>query len=59
MIKSTRLRWAGHVAHMGQKRNIVGFSWKKKRDHWEDLDIGGKLILKLILERYMRRRGLD
>jgi hypothetical protein len=25
MIKSTRMMWAGHVAYMGQKRNIVGF----------------------------------
>jgi hypothetical protein len=28
----------------------VGFSWEsqKERDHWEDLDVGGKVVLKLI-----------
>jgi hypothetical protein len=34
MIKSKRMRWAGHVASMGEKRNawkiLVG---KKKTDH--------------------------
>jgi hypothetical protein len=24
MIKSRRMRWAGHVAHMGEKRNAYG-----------------------------------
>jgi hypothetical protein len=38
MIKSVRIRWAGHVARMG--------------DHWEDQDLGGGTILKWILERY-------
>jgi len=23
-MKSRRLRWAGHVAHMGEKRNVCG-----------------------------------
>jgi hypothetical protein len=31
---------------------LVGFWWKsqKERDHYEELDVGGKIILKLILE---------
>jgi hypothetical protein len=31
----------------------IGYRWEsqKERDHWEDLDVGGKIILKLILER--------
>jgi hypothetical protein len=40
MIKSRRMRWAGHVAQMREKRNayriLVG-----KPDHWEDQDVGG------------------
>jgi ribosomal protein S16 len=54
MIKSRRMRWAGHVARMGEKRNayriLVG-NPEKKRDHWEDEDVGGWTILKLMLER--------
>jgi hypothetical protein len=41
MIKSRRMRWAGHVAQMGQRVMHVGF-WlesQKERDHWEDIDI--------------------
>jgi hypothetical protein len=43
MIKSRRIRWAGHVARIGEKRNIyTGYSWKrqKKKDHSEDQDGG-------------------
>jgi hypothetical protein len=54
MIKSRRMRWAGHVTRMGEKRNayrrLVGKP--KVRDHWEDLDVGGWTIIKWILERY-------
>jgi hypothetical protein len=54
MIKSRRMRWAGHVARMGEKRNIyrtlVGS--QKVRDHWEYLDVCGWTILKWISERY-------
>jgi hypothetical protein len=38
MIKSRRMRWAWHVARMGEKRNtyriLVGI--QKERDHWEE-----------------------
>jgi hypothetical protein len=45
MIKSRRMRWAGHVARMGEKRNayriLVGKSEGKRplgrpRRRWED-----------------------
>jgi hypothetical protein len=37
---------------MGRKRIHVEFLWEsqKERDHWEDLDVGG-ITLKRILER--------
>jgi hypothetical protein len=51
MIKSRRVRWAGQVARMGEKRNahriLVGS--QKESDHYEDL--GVKIILNWILER--------
>jgi hypothetical protein len=53
MIKSRRIRWTGHVARMGEKRNAYRYWWEsqKERDHWEDRDVGGWTILKWILER--------
>jgi hypothetical protein len=35
MIKSRRMRWAWHVARMGEKRNAVGYRLEsqKERDH--------------------------
>jgi hypothetical protein len=53
MIKSRRMRWAGHVARMGEKRNAyrILVESQKVRDHWEDLDVGGWTILEWILER--------
>jgi hypothetical protein len=53
MIKSRRMRWAGHLARMGEKRNayriLVGS--QKEKYNWEDQDVGGGTILKWILER--------
>jgi hypothetical protein len=47
------MRWAGHIAHMGRRRMHVRFWWEgqKERDHQEDMDVGGKIILKWILDR--------
>jgi hypothetical protein len=52
MIRSRTVIWAGHVAHIGEKGNAYRVWWKrqKERDHSEDLDPGGRIILKWILE---------
>jgi len=42
VIKS-RMRWAGHVACMGEERGCIGSCWGKRRegDHWGDLGVDG------------------
>jgi hypothetical protein len=46
MIKSRRMKWAGHVARMGRRGMHIGYWWESQK---EDQDIGGWIILKLIL----------
>jgi len=43
VIKWRRMRWAGHVARMGEEREGVGFLWENRRegDHWGDLGVDG------------------
>jgi hypothetical protein len=53
MIKSRRMRWAGHVARMGEKRNAYRILVRKpegKRALGRQ-NVGGWTILKWILER--------
>jgi hypothetical protein len=47
VIKSRRMRWAGHVALMGRGEVFTGFLFggPKGRDHWKDLRVGGRIIL--------------
>jgi hypothetical protein len=61
VIKSRRMRWAGHVARMGWGEVFSEF-WlggPKGRDRWEDLDVGGKITLRWTSGRKgsMRRTG--
>jgi hypothetical protein len=48
MIKSRRMRWAGHVEQIGRRGMHIGYWWEsqKERDHSEDEDVGGWTILK-------------
>ena len=47
VIKSRRMRWAGHVARMGEERGVyrVLVGNRRERDHWGDLGIDGWIIL--------------
>jgi hypothetical protein len=53
-IKPRRMRWAGHVARMGQNINAFRFLWEsqRERDHYEDQNVDGWIILGWILERW-------
>ena len=51
MIKSRTMRWVVHVASMGKKRGTYRVQWKNlnERDHLEDLDVYGRIIIIVIL----------
>jgi hypothetical protein len=53
VIKSRRLRWAGHVARMGEGRGVYSLlvGGPKVRGNWEDLGVGGRITLSWTLER--------
>ena len=54
VIKSRRMRWAGHVACMGEERGCIGCWWgnRKEEDHWGGLGLDGLLILEQISRRW-------
>ena len=54
VIKSRRMRWAGHVASMGEERGCIGTLWGKQRerDHCGDLGVDGWIILGWISRRW-------
>ena len=47
VIKSRRMRWAGHVARMGEARGCIGSWWGNRRegDHRGGLGVDGWIIL--------------
>jgi len=47
VIKSRIMRWAGHVARMGEERGCIGSCWGNRRegDHWGDVGLDGWTIL--------------
>jgi hypothetical protein len=53
VIKSRRMRWAGHVARMGEREVHSGFWWGKlrERDHWGDPRVDGRIILRWIFRK--------
>jgi len=54
VLKSRRMRWAVHVARMGEgsgvHRVLVGNL--RERDHWGDPDVDGRIILKWIFGKW-------
>jgi hypothetical protein len=60
-VKSIRMRWAGHVARMGEMRNshkiLVGKP--EERDLSENLDVDGWVINSTMDLREIGRKGVD
>jgi len=61
VIKSRRMRWAGHVARMGEEKGCIGSWWGNRRegDHWGDLGVNGWIILGRVPGGWMWLYGLD
>jgi len=53
VIKSRRMRWAGHVVRMGEEKGVyrVLVGNRSEGDHWGDLGINGWIILGWIYRR--------
>ena len=53
VIKSRRMRWAGHVARIGDRRGAyrVLVGKMRERDHLEDLAVDGRIISELIFKK--------
>jgi hypothetical protein len=47
VIKSRKMRWAGHVARMGRGEIFMGFWWGnlRERNHWGEPGIDRRIIL--------------
>jgi len=43
VIKWRKMRWAGHVARVGEERGCIGSRWgnRRERDHWGDPGVDG------------------
>jgi len=54
VIKSRRMRWAGHVGRIGEERGCIGSWWGnvKEGDHWGDLGVDGWIIFERISRRW-------
>ena len=54
LFESRRMRWAGHVACMGDETGCIGSWWGNRRegDHWGDLGVDGWIILGWISRRW-------
>ena len=53
VVKWRRMRWAGHVARMGEDRGVhrVLVGKPRERDHWGDQDVDGRIILRWIFRK--------
>jgi len=54
VVKSRRMRWAGHVARMGGRGGRIGSWWgnRRERDPLGDLGVDGWIILGWISRRW-------
>jgi hypothetical protein len=53
VIKSRRTKWVGHIARTGERGDVYRFWWGnlREKDHLEDPDIDGRLLLRWIFRK--------
>ena len=53
VVKLRRMRWAGHVARVGEDRVVYRVWWRnlRERDQWGDQDVDGRIILRWIFRK--------
>ena len=52
VVKSRRMRWAGHVARMGEGCTRFWWGNLRERYHWGDPDVDGRIILRWIFRKW-------
>ena len=54
VVKSRIMRWARHVARMGEGRDVHRFlvGNLRERGHWGDLDVDGRILLRWIFGKW-------
>jgi len=52
VIKSRRMRWAGHAARMGEERGCIGWGNLRERERWGDPDVDGRVIVRWIFRKW-------
>jgi len=59
VIKSRRMKWAGHVARMGRGEVYTGFWWGnlRERDYLGDPGIDGRKILRWMYRKILETRA--
>jgi hypothetical protein len=56
-VIKTRMRWAGHVARMVDRKGVyrvILLENPRERDHLEDPGVGGRIILRWIFRKLVR-----
>jgi len=56
-IKSGRMRWAGQLARMGERRGVYRYWWGnlRERDNLGDPSVDGRIILRWIFVKWLVR----
>ena len=61
VIKSRRMRWAGHVARIGERRGVYGVLVGKPegKKQLEEPGVDGRILLRWVFRKWNVGRGLD